>query len=93
MQWHRAAEPVGPADQVRAVHLGDLLDHAIALDAEVHGLAGGLAEPVQERLGDIDQAGLGPAAPRVPDEHLAGPEPARGVPADQATPLQREQQP
>jgi len=55
-------DPVGPADQVRAVHLGDLLDHAVAGHAEIHGLAGSVAEPVQERPGHGDQASLGAAA-------------------------------
>ena len=70
-------DPVGPADQVGAVHLRDLLHQAAAGHAEVDGLAGGVAEPVQERLRHGDQPGLGAAAPGVGDEHLAGSETAR----------------
>ena len=92
-----AAAPPGPAswcpDQVDAVHLGDLLDHAVPPDAKVHGLAGGLAEPVQVGLGYLGQPRLGAAAPGEPDEHLARAEPARVVAADQPVALERQQQP
>ena len=88
-----AAQPVGGADYVHAVHLGDLLDHAVPADAQVHGFAGGPAEPVEVGLSDLGQPGLGAAAPGEPDEHLSGAELARLVPPDEPVALEREQQP
>src|SRR5579859_7716950 len=52
-------------------------------DAEIDGLPGLLAKPREERLRDRDQVGSRSGPPGVPDEQLAGPEPAVDVPPDQ----------
>ena len=93
VQRDRAPQPVADADHVHAVDLGDLLDHAVPLDAEVDRLAGLLAEALKERLGQLGQPGFGAAAPGEPDEHLARAEPAVVVALHQPVALQRQQQP
>ncbi len=94
MQRDRQPDPVRAADQVPAVHLGDLLDQtAVARHAEVDGLAGLLAEPGEHRLGEAHKIGLESAAAGVGHEDLAGGEPAGRIAADQAVALQRGQQP
>src|SRR6266700_2295106 len=49
VQRHRQADPVGAADQVPAVHLGDLLDHHVAGRAAASGQAAGSGQ-----LGEAD---------------------------------------
>jgi hypothetical protein len=93
VQRHGKTHPVRGADQIRAVHLRDLLHHAIGGNGQVDRLAGGLTQLLQERLGDGDQAGLRAAAPGEADEHLTWQEPAVVVAPDQAVPLESEQQP
>jgi hypothetical protein len=66
VQRYGEPDPVRAADQVPAVDLRDLLDHAaIARNAQVDRLARLLAELGQRRLGDADQVCLGPAPPGI----------------------------
>jgi hypothetical protein len=93
VQRDRAPQPVADADHVHAVDLGDLLDHAIPLDAEVDRLAALLTEALKERLRQLGQPGFGAATPGEADEHLARAEPPVVVALYQPIPLQRQQEP
>src|SRR5580692_1853572 len=94
VQRDRAAHPVGAADEIGAVHLGDLVDAVPrGRDAQVDRLAGGLAESFEKRLRDRDERGPPAVAPGKADEHLTRQEPAVVIPADQVVALEREQQP